>query len=77
MPGGKPAGVWCVHLDPATHLCRIWRSADYPDVCRDLRPEPAMCGSSREEAIEYLRRLELLTAPDPAGPAHRDRGPLC
>ena len=63
MPDGKPAGVPCVNLDPRTFLCRIWNTPDYPEVCRNLRPEPLMCGSSREEAMAYLSELERLTAP--------------
>ncbi|MFP4114444.1 MAG: YkgJ family cysteine cluster protein [Spirochaetota bacterium] len=63
MPNGKPAGVPCVNLDPETHLCRIWGSAEYPDVCRGLCAEPEMCGSSREHALRYLAELERLTRP--------------
>jgi hypothetical protein len=63
MPDGKPAGVMCVNLDPEAYLCRIWNTPDYPAVCRGLRAEPEMCGSSREEAIAYLDELERLTRP--------------
>jgi hypothetical protein len=64
MPGGKPAGVVCVNLDRETYLCRIWNTPEYPEVCRSLRAEPEMCGSSRREAMANLSRLEKLTAPD-------------
>lgn len=64
MPDGKPAGVICVNLDPETYLCRIWNTPDYPVVCRGLRAEPEMCGSSSEEAIAYLDELERLTQPE-------------
>jgi len=63
MPDGKPAGVMCVNLDGETHLCRIWNTPEYPEVCRGLQAEPEMCGSSREEAIAYLDELERLTRP--------------
>ena len=63
MPEGKPAGVPCVNLDPASHLCRIWNTPEYPEVCRNLQAEPDMCGSSRQEALEYLHELERLTRP--------------
>ena len=63
MPDGKPAGVVCVNLDPETCLCRIWGRPEYPNVCRNLKAEREMCGSSREEALAYLTELERLTAP--------------
>jgi len=63
MPGGKPAGVRCVNLDPVTFFCRIWNTPEYPEVCRNLRPEPQMCGASREEAMVNLTELERLTDP--------------
>ncbi len=64
MPSGKPAGARCLHLDSATFRCSIWGSAEYPDVCRALRPEPQMCGASREEALARLFALEALTMPE-------------
>ena len=60
MPGGKPAGVRCRHLT-ADGLCAIYDSPDRPSVCANLRPEPAMCGASREEAMRYLEALEEAT----------------
>ena len=62
MPEGKPAGVRCVHLTE-DNLCGIFGHPDRPRVCIDLRPEPEMCGSNFDEAIEYLSRLEVLTRP--------------
>ena len=62
MPGGKPAGVRCVQLT-ADNLCAIFGTAERPQVCNNLRPMEEMCGSSREEALAYLERLERLTAP--------------
>jgi hypothetical protein len=64
MPNGKPAGVPCVNLDPETHLCRIWNTAEYPAFCRGLQASEEMCGSSRAEALAYLAELEELTRPD-------------
>lgn len=64
MPDGKPAGVVCVNLDQETYLCTIWNTPEYPEVCRNLRAEPGMCGSNRREAMANLSRLEKLTAPD-------------
>lgn len=62
MPNGKPAGVTCVNLDPASHRCTIWGRHDYPDVCRRFRAEEATCGSSRAEALLLLQALESETA---------------
>lgn len=60
MPDGKPAGVRCVQLD-SDDRCRLFGAADRPEVCRRLRPEPAMCGDSREAALALLQALELAT----------------
>jgi len=65
MPNGKPAGVTCVNLDLASHRCRIWNQADYPDVCRRFQAEPDACGVSRGEALELLAVLELTTTDQP------------
>lgn len=63
MPGGKPAGVRCVHLSQ-NHICLIHDQPDYPDVCRNLKPDTEMCGNSFEEAMTYLTNLEAVTKPD-------------
>ncbi len=56
MPGGKPAGVRCVHLRD-DYSCAIYDSPDKPAVCLDFTPEPEFCGSSREEAMKILSSL--------------------
>jgi uncharacterized protein len=61
MPSGKPAGVRCVQLDPADR-CRLFGRPERPPVCASLRPEPAMCGSSRAVAMALISRLERQTA---------------
>jgi hypothetical protein len=58
MPGGKPAGTACVNLDPMSYRCRIWGTDDYPAVCRDFRPEPAVCGVNRGQALQLIALLE-------------------
>lgn len=63
MPHGKPAGMRCVQLDDQQR-CRIFGHPDRPTVCASLRPHPAMCGDSREQAHAILARLEQLTRPD-------------
>ena len=62
MPQGKPAGVPCIQLGDDAR-CRIFGQPERPAVCRSLRPQPQMCGGSRQEAESYLLRLERLTQP--------------
>lgn len=62
MPGGKPAGVRCVQLDDDLR-CLLFGKPERPAVCAALRPGPEMCGGSREEAVDFLSRLERSTAP--------------
>lgn len=63
MPNGKPAFVRCVQLSD-DHRCKLFGHPERPEVCRSLRPTLEMCGSSREEALAGLIRLERLTRPD-------------
>ncbi|MEZ5000043.1 MAG: YkgJ family cysteine cluster protein [Bacteroidales bacterium] len=57
MPGGKPAGVRCIHLDDNL-MCAIFDHPDRPEVCRIFRAEPEICGESRDEALKILSDLE-------------------
>jgi len=61
MPSGKPAGVRCVQLDEA-YRCRLFGQPERPAVCARLRPEPAMCGDDRTQAMAWLGALESATA---------------
>ena len=61
MPAGKRAGERCVQLTDE-NLCRLFGDPSRPAVCERLRPEPAMCGATREHALAYLAELERLTA---------------
>jgi Fe-S-cluster containining protein len=63
MPDGKPSGVVCANLAPDTHLCRVWNTEDYPQVCRDFPARRDACGSTPEEALLLLRELEQRTTP--------------
>jgi uncharacterized protein len=63
MPAGKPAGVRCIQLTP-DNRCALFGKAERPEVCTRLRPNLEMCGHSAREAMAYLSRLELETAPD-------------
>lgn len=62
MPHGKPAGIACVQLT-AELGCAIFGHPQRPAVCASLQPSPAMCGSSREQAMHWLDRLEDATLP--------------
>lgn len=62
MPGGKPAGVRCVHLDD-TWRCGLFGDPRRPQCCSDFQAEPDFCGNDREEAIIILGRLEELSRP--------------
>jgi uncharacterized protein len=62
MPTGKPAGVPCVQLDEAGR-CRLFGQPQRPAFCVGLQPSHEMCGESREQAIDWLARLELQTRP--------------
>lgn len=62
MPQGKPAGVRCVQLTD-DHRCLLFGRPERPEVCVQLRPTEEMCGSSREEALAWLERLERTTSP--------------
>ena len=62
MPLGKPAGVRCVQLGDDLR-CALFGDPRRPAVCGSLRPEPAMCGDSREQALRWLGELESATGP--------------
>ena len=62
MPHGKPAGMPCVQLDDALR-CRLFGQPERPAFCASLRPEPEMCGTSRDEAMKMLTLLEIATRP--------------
>ena len=57
MPGGKPAGVRCIHLTE-DYQCAIYESDKRPRVCDDFKADPEVCGNSREEALKILTYLE-------------------
>ena len=62
MPNGKRAGERCANLDELNG-CRLWGSAEYPQVCRGFRAEVWICGSKHTEAMANLARLEVATTP--------------
>ena len=62
MPHGKPANFPCVQLLPDMR-CALFGKPGRPAVCASLRPTEGMCRSSRAEAMDYLKDLEILTMP--------------
>jgi Fe-S-cluster containining protein len=60
MPHGKPAGVRCIQLDSANR-CLLFGKPERPEICVRLRPEAAMCGANRDEAMRLLAALEIAT----------------
>ncbi len=62
MPQGKPAGVPCIQLDEELR-CKVFGQDQRPAFCGGLQPSVEMCGASREEAINWLTRLEQATQP--------------
>ncbi len=64
MPRGKPAGVPCVQLDEQLR-CRLFDQASRPAVCGSLQASVTMCGDNAAQAMTWLARLEVLTAPSP------------
>jgi uncharacterized protein len=56
MPGGKPAGVRCIHLMD-DYRCAIYNDPGYPKVCSGFNAEPGFCGNNREEAMKILGSL--------------------
>lgn len=57
MPGGKPAGVRCIHLTD-DYRCAIFTHPDRPQVCADFQAEKLVCGKDRQEALKILSNLE-------------------
>lgn len=63
MPNGKPSGVRCIQLDEEMR-CKLFGKPERPDFCSGLKPSLEMCGTSPDNAFEYLFRLEILTIPN-------------
>lgn len=57
MPHGKPGGERCIHLSD-DYRCLIYGQPGKPKVCDDFKADPEVCGSTREEALMLLGKLE-------------------
>jgi hypothetical protein len=62
VDASKPAGVPCPQLD-AERRCRLFGDPSRPAVSASLKPSAAMCGDSRDQAMQWPSRLEAATAP--------------
>ncbi|MFW8566108.1 YkgJ family cysteine cluster protein [Orrella sp. 11846] len=62
MPDGKKAGQPCIQLDEQLR-CKIFDHPERPEVCASLKPSPDMCGTSREQAMQWLTWAEIETMP--------------
>ena len=62
MPRGKAAGLPCIHLDAAMR-CRLFGDRRRPGLCAAFRPDPAVCGVSREQALSLIATLEIDSRP--------------
>jgi uncharacterized protein len=60
MPNGKPAGTRCVQLTDDLR-CAVYGQTERPACCSGLKASQEMCGSSREQALSWLERLETAT----------------
>jgi uncharacterized protein len=61
MPNGKAAGLRCIQLD-FMNRCLLFGKPERPAICGRLKPEFAMCGGSREEAMGILAAMEIATS---------------
>ena len=57
MPLGKPGGVPCIHLS-SDYRCLIFDDPRRPKVCDQFKAEEEVCGTTREEALMLLGKLE-------------------
>lgn len=65
MPNGKPAGVACVNLTEDMR-CAIFGQPERPGFCVGLQASAEMCGTDRQQAMEWLTALERVTRPGAA-----------
>lgn len=65
QPAGKLAGVRCKQLTE-NFACASFGRSERPAFCASLKPDPEMCGQSRQDALTYLTRLEHATRPKAA-----------
>jgi uncharacterized protein len=62
MPDGKRAGERCIQLDDDLR-CKIFGDLRRPACCGGLQFSREMCGDTREFAMAWIAKLEVLTQP--------------
>jgi Fe-S-cluster containining protein len=60
-PNGKVAGVTCINLNTDNN-CSLYGDISFPDICKRFMGDEEMCGSSVQEAVIRIQRLEMLTS---------------
>ena len=60
MPKGKPAGIRCAQLTE-DNCCGVFGGPERPLICNSYQATREYCGTTRDEAIRLLNKLELLT----------------
>ena len=60
MPNGKPAGERCIQLDE-NNLCQLFGRPERPALCAEFKPDIAVCGENRQQALHLISVLELST----------------
>ena len=61
MPSGKPAGVRCIQLTDQ-NLCKLFGKPERPRVCMDFDAMEDICGTTDEQALKLIQKLEQETA---------------
>ncbi|WP_084004560.1 YkgJ family cysteine cluster protein [Terasakiispira papahanaumokuakeensis] len=62
MSEGKPAGTPCIHLT-VQWQCAIFGQPERPKTCRDFNFDLSVCGSDRDQALDTIQVLEVMTMP--------------
>jgi Fe-S-cluster containining protein len=57
MKNGKKAGEHCHYLDENL-LCQLIDSDERPEVCKNFKFDPIICGNNQEEALAIMKELE-------------------
>lgn len=57
LKNGKKAGKRCYYLDENL-LCKLIDSPERPEVCKNFKFDPIICGKNPEEAMKIMKELE-------------------
>ena len=70
MPNGKAAGEPCIQLMD-DYRCAIFNDPARPKVCAEFMPDEAICGASRDEALNIITIIENETTFSPSSPSRK------